>query len=60
MALKFPGSLTRKNPGNIVIHSLCMASTWELPTSNMLLSVLDMFGREYESPGDSTGRVYGK
>jgi len=37
-----------------------MASTWELPTSNMLLSVLDMFGREYESPGDSTGRVYGK
>ena len=30
-----------------------------VPTSNLLLSVLDMFGLEYESFGDSTGRLPG-
>ena len=30
-----------------------------VPTSNMLLSVLDMFGIEQDSFGDSTGRLPG-
>ncbi len=30
-----------------------------VPSTNMLLSVLDMFGLAYESLGDSTGRLPG-
>jgi hypothetical protein len=30
-----------------------------VPTGNLLLSILDMYGLEYESFGDSTGRLAG-
>ncbi|MBT5484353.1 MAG: hypothetical protein HOH14_03165 [Gammaproteobacteria bacterium] len=60
MAFEYKPQIRQAKVLWVIIRSLCMAPTWELPTSNMLLRVLDMFGREYESHGDSTGKVYEK